>query len=207
MGEHIPTIQGHGPQWQWSTNFPRAMRAAIDFAGNGGFTDFIWSADDIYPLRAMQLTDVGDVPMYCRLRDLDLYLARAKHLGTQGYTRSFYDGIRQQRDILRTLGYDTQHNADMHMPHQLNAASLGVLMDTFADKFPDHPAGHFRAVYGGLFPGKVTRVADPKTGPMTRPTSALGWVSTSGTSWKGTPGEVIRSLFTEPSEYERRVKP
>lgn len=205
-GEHIPTIQGHGPMHQWKTNFPRALQGVCDYGNRSnfdGFREFIWSADDIFPVAgSVNLTDTGDVPTFCRLLDLDIYLARAKQAKPQGYTKSFYDGVKSQRDILRAMGINTQHNADMHMPHQLNVQNVGTLLKIFADSYPEHEAGHFRAVYGGLWPGVIRRVPDPKLGPMEKIKPDIGWVSTSGASWKGAPGLQIREIYTRPSEYE-----
>jgi hypothetical protein len=193
-GEHIATDQRDGTAHQWARNFPLAMRAATELGG-----EFWWSADDIFALAEVP----ADPPTWCRPLDLDTYLSEWRSrrvLGT--YTRMFVDGIDSQRKILREMGVQTQHNADMHMPHRVSAGRLSELLDLFATRFPDHPAGHWRAVYGGLWPGRVVRMKDPKVGPGQRVNWELGWASSSNASWRrGVRREMARA-FPEPSRYE-----
>jgi hypothetical protein len=194
-GDSILTDQRQGPGLQWSRNFPLALQAATEL----GIPSFWWAADDIFPLAPVP----ADPPTWCRPLDLDTYLSewrKRRVLGT--YTRMFVDGIDAQRKILRELGIQTQHNADMHMPHRVSAERLAELLDLFASRFPDHPAGHWRAVYGGLWPGRVVRMKDPKVEPGQRVNWSLGWVSTSNASWRRGVGREIGRTFTTPSRYE-----
>ena len=179
---------------QWARNFPLALRAATKLA-----PAFWWAADDIYPL-----TDVPtDPPTWCRQLDLDIYVSKWRQRQIQGtYTRLFVDGIDAQRKILRELGVASQHNADTHMPHLVTAERVGELLDLFAERFPKHPAGHWRAVYGGLWPGRVVRMKDPKAVQGQRPDWSLGWVSTSAASWRRGLGRELTRRFPVPSRFE-----
>jgi len=195
-GPHIPTSQNAGPRFQWTKNFPNAMKAA-----HKAFeSPFLWTADDIFPLR--RFDDYSTT--WCRKTDLDTYLDRWGKVNPNGYTRIFVEGIASQRDILRNQGIDTQHNADMHMPHMLDPNNLRDLMKLLKDDYPEHPAGHFRAIYGGLWPGKVVRVKDPKITTAGSIDESLGWVSTCDYSWRSKIGKIIQKKFPTPSRYERR---
>ncbi len=197
-GPHLPTTQRVGAAYQWTENFPRAMRAAVETFD----APFWWTADDIFPLVKHNL--LNDPPTWCRKDDLDAYLAKWKAHRAVGYTRSFVAGMTSQRDILRDLGVTTQHNADMHLPHLLDPGHLGELLDLLAKDYPAHPAGHFRAIYGGLWPGRVVRVADPKVAGPSDMKTGTGWASTAHTSWNGRAGRTIRSMFPKPSPWEKR---
>jgi hypothetical protein len=121
---------------------------------------------------------------------------------TGSYTRAIIEGVRAQRDILWSLDVQTGHNADMHMPHRVSSERLSELLDLFATEFPKHPAGHWRAVYGGLWPGRVERVLDPKVAPGDRINPALSWASTSNASWRRGVGRQLSRMFPTPSRYE-----
>jgi hypothetical protein len=193
-GEFIHTDQRDGAAHQWSRNFPLALRAATALGGS-----FWWAADDIFPLTSIP----EDPPTWCRPRDLDAYVAQWRRHGALGtYTRMFVEGMDAQRKILRELGVATQHNADMHMPHRVSAERLGELLDLFASRFPDHAAGHWRAVYGGLWPGRVVRMKDPKVSIGEHPDWSAGWISTSAGSWRRGMNKALAARFPEPSRYE-----
>lgn len=214
VGGHIPTLQESKGDAQWRVNFPRAMRALLDSGILGASESFIWTADDIFPLSkgAGTIPDPHDLnrwPTWCRLQDLDKYVTlwKAKRV-TDSYTRMFIDGMQSQLNIIRELGIETHgiHNADMHMPHVLRADRVHEMLELLENKFPDHPAGHFRAIYGALWPGRVSRVADPKiASPMGKPPVSAGWVSTCASSWNGITGGMLRRTFPRASVYEKRA--
>lgn len=194
-GRHLPTVQESGHAAQWAVNFPRALRAAVESATG----PFWWSADDIFPLAALP-----DPPVtWCRRQDLDAYVAAWQRRRPPGYTGLFVAGMAGQRDILRAQGVTTQHNADIHLPHLLEPWAVATLLDLLATEYPEHPAGHFRAIYGGLWPGRIERVADPKVTFHGTPDTSGGWVSTCGPSWRSRAGKLIRSHYPKPSPYEK----
>lgn len=193
-GPHVETAQRPGPTHQWSRNFPLAMRAAVQRFDE----PFWWTADDIFPMVTPQEVT------YARLRDIDEYLDIWSQRRLGGYVGSFVAGITGQRDIIRALGIDTQHNADMHMPHLLHPERLDFLMSALESGFPQHPVGHFRAIYGALWPGEVVRVKDPKVMGHAMPDMNLGWISTCDTSWRARTGTFVRTTWNEPSPWEGR---
>src|SRR5690606_14718787 len=171
-------------------------------------------ADDIFPLSkgAGTIPDRHDLnrwPTWCRLQDLDRYVAlwKAKRV-SDSYTRMFIQGMESQLRVIEDLGIETHgiHNADMHMPHVLRADRVRELLELLESKFPEHPAGHFRAIYGALWPGTVRRVRDPKVaGIGSRPPTNAGWVSTCASSWNGITGGMLRRTFPRASVYEKRA--
>lgn len=195
-GRHVQTVQRVGPQYQWTENFPRALRAAVAVSDG----PFWWSADDIFPLVRVPLEPV---PTWCRLSDLDVYLEKWAKARPLGYTRAFVEGMRGQRDILRALGVDTQDNADIHLPHLLDPDKITTLLDMLATDFPDHPAGHFRAIYGGLWPDNIQRVKDPKVTGNTPMDAFSPFVSTCHSSWVGFTGRSLRKRLPHPSPWEK----
>lgn len=193
-GDHISTDQRAGMGFQWTRNFPLAMRAAVEAMDE----PFWWTADDIFPLKKFQpLT-------FCRLHDIDVYLASWANRSIVGYTKVFLQGMESQRDVLRDLGITTQDNADMHMPHLLDPDLLGSMMEMLESKYPDHPVGHFRMIYGGLHPGQKIRMRDPKIGTNQPIREDLGWVSTSDYSWRSRGGILLRRKFADRSPWETR---
>jgi hypothetical protein len=197
-GRHVHTEQLSTPRGvQWTHNFPVAMLTALDL----GLGSFWWSADDIFPFEPLPAEPVT----WCRPLDLDTYLSKwRRQVGrVPDYTRMFVDGMRSQRDVLRALGVKGElPNADMHMPHHVTDERLGELIDTFQHQFPEHPIGHWRAVYGGLWPGELVRMQDPKVAPGKRWDSSLGWVSTSPGTWTRGVGREIQKRLTTPSPWE-----
>lgn len=197
-GPHIPTEQRDGRAEQWSHNFPTALRASVELA-RGTHRNYWWAADDIYPLTPVP----DDPPTWCRPLDLDTYLSQWSHQRVTGsYTRLFIAGMESQRRILRELGNDAQHNADMHVPHLVRPERVEELLDLFAARFPEHPAGHWRAVYGGLWPGRVERIKDPKVAAGDRADWSGPWLSTSAPSWRRGVGRELATRFPVPSRYE-----
>jgi hypothetical protein len=76
-------------------------------------------------------------------------------------------------------------------------------MDLMAADYPCHPQGHFRMVYGQVWPERVVRSEDPKVvGPTASPKSGLPFVSTDASSWAGAAGRFVRSLYDTPSPWE-----
>lgn len=199
IGEVVPTRQQDGRAAQWAVNFPAALRASVALARDLGATRYWWAADDIYPLSPVP----EDPPTWCRPLDLDVYLAEWEAQRVTGsYTRAFLQGMNSQREILRALGVTTQHNADMHVAHLVRPERVEELLDMFAERFPDHPAGHWRAVYGGLWPGRVERIRDPKGMPGERPDWKAPWLSTSSASWRRNIGRELSHRFPAPTRYE-----
>ena len=213
QGNHIPTNQQRGRDSQWRVNFPLALRAIIDSGLVREDEPFIWTADDIFPLSkgAGTLPDPHDLnrwPTWCRQLDLPVYVERWKTKRvTDTYTRMFIDGMQSQLNIIRELGIETHgiHNADIHLPHVLRPDRVRELLEIMA-RFPDHPAGHFRAIYGALWPGRVSRVVDPKiASPVGKPPATAGWVSTCTSSWNGQTGALLRRMFPHATAYEKRA--
>lgn len=196
-GRHIPTSQYRERTRQWTDNFPMAMRAAAQmFPGR-----FVWAADDIFPMAPqVPLLPCGlaDWPTWCRTLDLAEFVKRWQRRNPSDfYTRRFVEGMAGQLAIIEELAPATTWNADCHMPHVVTGDRLAELLELFATKYPDHPAGHWRAVYGALWPAaEVIRRPDPKAATST------DWVSTSPVTWRGSIGSRVRSKYRTPSPYE-----
>lgn len=198
-GDHVRTEQGSDLMDQWVRNFPAALRASVTLARELDARSYWWAADDIYPLAPVP----EDPPTWCRPLDLDIYLSEwDRQRVTGSYTRAFIEGVRGQRDILRDLGVTTQHNADMHVPHLVRPERVAELLDLFAAKFPSHPAGHWRAVYGGLWPGRIERIEDPKVALGRRADWNQLWLSTSAAVWRRGVAREMAVRFPAPSRYE-----
>lgn len=198
-GPHVPTEQHGGHAAQWAHNFPAALRASVSLARGLGVSSYWWAADDIYPLAPVP----EDPPTWCRPLDLDTYLSEwASRRVVSSYLRAFIDGVEGQLKILRELGLTSQHNADMHVAHRVRPENVEGLLDLFASRFPGHPAGHWRAVYGGLWPGRIERIEDPKVAPGQRPDWKAPWLSTSAASWRRDVRRELDRRFPDPSRYE-----
>jgi len=206
-GEHIPAEQPDLDNARRAfRNFPNILRAVVEHLDT---EEFIVSDDDIFPMR---LAPDPPYPTYCREVDLDEYCRRIQRWAAGSMPGSFEywyaRGIIGQRDILRAWGYDTQEVADNHIPHQLERAKLGELLDRVQTEFPRHQAGHFRILYGALYGGSdFRRVPDPKVmdpGPAGAfKITARPWVSVSPRTWRhGHVGAVLRQTFWRPSPYE-----
>lgn len=233
----LPVIVGHIPMWyrgefvktdqerlsndvQWRVNFRLALQAAIDWARQPDFFRvkqqnqewILWSADDIFPLDLEPLQGLGleKWPTYARIMNLHEYIAAwGKVLRNDTYGRHFQQGMEGQQKIIRDLAPGITYNADTHLPHALDVSKLDELLnDIIPNKYPEHPKGQFRAVYGALYPGPtVRRVQDPKVAGLTslpqgRLADGTEWVSTSNSSWRGRTGNLLRELLPNRSRWE-----
>lgn len=196
---HLPTVQDSDP---W-TNVGRNLHAAIDHAD----ADLIWWwQDDIFPLRP-----VTDIPLYVRHNTLGSYtaaLTRTNAWKAHSYLKQYVTGVLAQQAILVEWGFepDETPNGCCHTPTPLHIPTLAGILDRLSAEHPDHAHGHFKALYGAVMwrnGTPVQHIVDPKIIRPDRTVSAAqAWVSTSGPSWKGRTGEILRTLFSEPSPYE-----
>lgn len=197
VGDHVAVQQVPGPAHQWKRggNFDKQLRAMAAL----GDEPFFYSHDDIF-LEA----SLSPRTTFCRGMDIDTYLERWKgrpRLST--YVRMFVEGMESQRRIIRELGITTQHNADGHFPHWIDPVNLRELLTLLDEDFPTHPVGHWRMIYGALWPGKVVRMSDPKVmGHAEQPKTGLPFVSTEPRSWKGVAGTQVREAYSQKSPWE-----
>jgi hypothetical protein len=196
-GRHLATKQREGPAYQWRENFPAAMRATIDHLDG----DLWWTADDIFVLRPL---DPG--ALYCREKPLADYARKLATRRTRStYVRLYTDGIVAQATIVAELRPEVTYNADAHTPHLLNTEHLADLLDLFAARYPGHPAGHFRAVYGALWPReRVDCSPDPKVEQPWDVPRRADLVSLAPATWRAEIGKRLRELFPEPAPWEAK---
>jgi len=196
-GRHLRTEQREGPAYQWTQNFPAAMRATIRHLEG----DLWWTADDIFPLEALD-----PAITYCRAKPLSVYAAQLATRRTHStYTRLYAAGVLSQARIVAEVAPDVEHNADAHTPHLLNTTRLEELLALFAEDYPEHPAGHFRAVYGALWAGRVDVGADPKVEQTWQVPPRKDMVSLTNATWNHQVGRRLRELFPTPAPWERRA--
>ena len=196
-GRHLATKQREGPAYQWSENFPAAMRAVVDRLDG----DLWWTADDIFLLRPLD----PDV-LYCREAPLAEYARRlATRRARSTYMRLYTEGILAQASIVAELRPEVTYNADAHTPHLLHVENLADLLELFAARYPQHPAGHFRAVYGALWPqARVSCAPDPKVEHPYAVPKRADLVSLAPGTWRGELGRRLRDLFPIPAPWEAK---
>lgn len=202
-GQHLATHQQRGLHQVWAVNIPRAIDAALAYAHSNDIKSFWLTHDDTIPLR-------GGLPLqrpvtWVRSSSLSAYIKRTQSRTPIGYTGAFEKGMQSQYRIIRELGITTDFNADCHMPHLLHVNRLEWLMDLLTKRYPLHPRGHYRAIYGALWPGTIVRRPDPKLLHRTdRIDPDADWVSLASSSWAGWAGKEVRERFPWPSKWEKK---
>jgi hypothetical protein len=184
MVHHLPTAQ-RGHKWG---NLAENLRAIV--ASDIGDT-FIYMNDDFFVV-----ADVDSIPLMDR-GPLDAYCETLRERGGADH-QEFVVGMRAQRDLLRQWGYIDPPCTDLHAPQPTDKARMAELLERVARDHPDHPVGHWRALYGAGLDSVTIR--DPKhRGEIT----GTYW-SSSPQSWRDTEGQWIRDRYWRPSPWEAR---
>lgn len=186
---HIPTDQSADK----FTNIGRNLMAVLE---SDISEQFIWMNDDFF-----FLTDHPDgFPLY----DRGSMLAYCQQLNPtpEGEHNEFVSGMWGQYQIMRAWGHGEDVKAtELHVPIPLDKTELKHTIDRMSTEFPDHPIGHFRAVYGaGKESTTIPDVKLKRADQMLVPGSPF--ISTSDAAWKGKAGDWIRALYWRKSPWE-----
>lgn len=147
---------------------------------------FVWSHDDMFPLRPWTPT------VHVRAYSIARHLADFPNVG--GYSK----GVREGVAVLRDWGHDpeTVPCGPIHRPVLLHPDRILRCLDALS------PTGSWLTVYPVLA-DVVVPVGDCKiVGGQDEPRDDVDCVSTVAASWKGAAGEFVRGRLTVPSRWE-----
>lgn len=179
--EWIPSHNNGNPH----SNTNRHLLAAANWAKTQGVTEFVWTADDTFPL--------ADWEPVCHVRKYSIVTHLSHYPKIAGYSNL----IRRNLPLMEADGLDPTQVpcGSIHRPMLVNVDRTLTTLDRIG------PAGHFKSLYvAGL--EDVVPAGDPKVRGRRRVSPNADCVSCDRQSWRYHAGQVVKRRFTEPSRWE-----
>ena len=148
---------------------------------------FIWTADDIFPLKPWRPT------VHVRAYSI------ARHLADFPSVPGYSTGVKEAVAVLRAWGHDPERVpcGPIHWPILLHPDRILRCLDALS------PAGSWLSLYPVLADETVP-VGDCKvTGGRDMPRDDVPCLSTTAGSWRGATGAFLRDRLTVPARWER----
>jgi hypothetical protein len=190
--EYLPTNQSRS---KWENSTANLLTACLhdDVAER-----FVYMNDDFHVVRPID-----------EVETLHRGPVRAV-LGSHYRYRSgtYLTGMRMTARLLHSLGYADPISYELHVPMVLERRKMVEALHVAAEHRSAYgmTALHKRTLYGNLHGIGGRAIADVKVNNSTRRAvfDSVPYVSTSKQAWSGQLGRLLRSMFPEPSSYERR---
>lgn len=166
-------------------NTNRHLRLTAERLLEEGVTEFVWTADDTFPLQ--------DWTPVCHVRKYSI----ATHLGHYPRIRGYSDLLRISIQLMREDGYDPNlvPCGSIHRPMLLQTKRVLQTLD----RLP--PDGHFKSLYVVGLDG-VVPAGDPKIKTSAVPKETADCISVEPQSWAKAAGELVRRKLSDPSRWE-----